>query len=183
MTARVLFRCGKLFCGVGNEILDDQTIIAEDGVITRIVPSHEIPKTDAAEHDFSRFFVIPGLIDVHTHLAYGNAKTEEDIDLYGSQEFRTLRGMFFAHHVLAAGFTSKAAPGGSGMLSSAIRDAVDAGLFEGPSITASGPYITSRQGLTDWYPTWIGAPVSSIGRAGSSSRTANSCSMASSRWA
>jgi hypothetical protein len=79
-------------------------------------------------------------------------------------EFRTLRGMFFAHQVLAAGFTSMAAPGGSGNLSTAIRDAIDAGLFEGPSITASGPYITSRQGLTDWYPTWIGVPSTSIGR-------------------
>ena len=29
---------------------------------------------------------------------------------------------------------------------------------------ASGPYLTTRQGLTDWYPTWIGAPTTSIGR-------------------
>jgi imidazolonepropionase-like amidohydrolase len=29
---------------------------------------------------------------------------------------------------------------------------------------AAGPYITSHQGLTDWYPTWIGAPTTSIGK-------------------
>ncbi len=29
---------------------------------------------------------------------------------------------------------------------------------------AAGPYITTHQGLTDWYPTWIGAPTTSIGK-------------------
>ena len=107
---------------------------------------------------------MPGLIDVHTHLAYGNAKTEEDIDLYAPMEFRALRGMYFAHQVLAAGYTSIVVPGSSGMLASAVRDAIDANLFEGPRTTAAGPYITTRQGLTDWYPTWIGVPTTSIGR-------------------
>ena len=40
--------------------------------------------------DYSAYFVMPGLVDVHTHLAYGNAKSEEDIDLYSPLEFRTL---------------------------------------------------------------------------------------------
>lgn len=164
MAEKANLRCGRLFLGSGEEIHEDFTIEAVDGVIQRVAPSRAVPKSDAKEYDFSQNFVVPGLIDVHTHLAYGNAKTEEDIDLYGSMEFRTLRGMLFAHQVLAAGFTSMAAPGGSGNLSTAIRDAIDAGLFEGPSITASGPYITSRQGLTDWYPTWIGVPSTSIGR-------------------
>jgi len=56
--------------------------------------------------DYSAWFVMPGLVDVHTHLAYGNAKGEEDIDLYSPLEFRTLRGMFFAQKVAAAGFTA-----------------------------------------------------------------------------
>jgi imidazolonepropionase-like amidohydrolase len=28
---------------------------------------------------------------------------------------------------------------------------------------AAGPYITSRQGLADWYPTWIGTPDTGVG--------------------
>jgi len=34
----------------------------------------------------------------------------------------------------------------------------------GPRVTAAGRYLTTRQGLTDWYPTWIGVPDTSIGR-------------------
>ena len=67
---------------------------------------------------------MPGLVDVHTHLAFGNAQSEEDIDLWTSDEFRALRGMFFAQHVLAAGVTSMVCPGDSGQLSIAVRNAV-----------------------------------------------------------
>ncbi len=114
--------------------------------------------------DYAQLFVMPGLIDVHTHLAYGNAKSEEDIDLYSPLEFRALRGLFFAQKCAAAGFTALCSPGDAGQISLSIRNAIRAGLFDGPRVMAAGPYITSHQGLTDWYPTWIGAPETSIGK-------------------
>ena len=114
--------------------------------------------------DYSNLFVMPGLQDVHTHLAYGNAKSEEDIDLYQPMEFRSLRGLFFAQKVLAAGYTSICSPGDAGQISLSVRNAINFGLFDGPRVTAAGRYLTTRQGLTDWYPTWIGVPDTSIGR-------------------
>ena len=164
MAGKTYLRCGKLFRGDEDSVLTDHTVVLEDGVITQVAPSSSVPgAAGTTELDHSAHFVMPSLIDVHTHLAYGNAKTEEDIDLYASMEFRTLRAMYFAHQVLAAGVTSIVVPGTSGMLASAVRDAVDAGLFEGPRTTAAGRYISSHQSLTDWYPTWVGVPSTSIG--------------------
>ena len=114
--------------------------------------------------DYGDLFVMPGLQDVHTHLAYGNAKTEEDIDLYQPMEFRALRALFFAQKCIAAGYTSICAPGDAGQVSLSVRNAINYGLFDGPRVTAAGRYLTTRQGLTDWYPTWIGVPDTSIGR-------------------
>ena len=72
--------------------------------------------------------------------------------------------LFFAQKVVAAGYTSICAPGDAGQISLSVRNAINFGLFDGPRVTAAGRYLTTRQGLTDWYPTWIGVPDTSIGR-------------------
>jgi imidazolonepropionase-like amidohydrolase len=159
-------RCGRFFSGQGSAVDPDVTITYDDaGVIRSVGATSEAAPVGV--HDtvlnYGTLCVMPGLIDVHVHLAYGNAKSEEDIDLYQSLEFRAVRGLFFAQKVVAAGYTSICSPGDAGQVSLAVRDAINAGLFEGPRVTAAGPYITSRQGLTDWYPTWIGVPATAIG--------------------
>src|SRR5689334_1882518 len=164
---KTFVRCGQLFTGREDEARTAEILIFDErGTLDYVGPEAGSRRRARGDRvvDYSRCFVMPGLIDVHTHLAYGNAKSEEDIDLYSPLEFRTLRGMFFAQKVAAAGYTAICSPGDAGQISLSIRDAVRAGLFDGPRIMAAGPYITTHQGLTDWYPTWIGAPETSIGR-------------------
>jgi imidazolonepropionase-like amidohydrolase len=159
--------CGSFFAGNEDTERENWTlVIGDDGVIAYAGPTTAapLPGPNATVVDYSGLFVMPGLLDVHTHLAYGNAKTEEDIDLYQPLEFRAIRGLFFAQKVVAAGYTSICAPGDAGQISLSVRNAIRAGLFEGPRVTAAGRYLTTPQGLTDWYPTWIGAPETSIGR-------------------
>ena len=101
--------CGSFFAGNENTEHKNWTlVVGDDGVIAYAGPATAapLPGPNATVVDYSGLFVMPGLLDVHTHLAYGNAKTEEDIDLYSPLEFRALRGMFFAQKCAAAGFTS-----------------------------------------------------------------------------
>ncbi len=152
---------------MADEAFADHTLTFDDaGTLAYVGPTQGAPAAAPEDtvFDYRGHFVMPGLHDVHTHLAYGNAKTEEDIDLYKPLEFRAIRGLFFAQKVVAAGYTSICAPGDAGQLSLAVRDAIRYGMFEGPRVTAAGRYLTTRQGLTDWYPTWIGVPETSIGR-------------------
>jgi imidazolonepropionase-like amidohydrolase len=167
LAMKTFVRCGQLFTGREDEAQKSAALVYDEaGRIVYAGLEAGAPKRGKTDRliDHSGQFVMPGLIDVHTHLAYGNAKTEEDIDLYSPLEFRALRGMFFAQKVAAAGYTAICSPGDSGQVSLSIRNAIDAGLFDGPRVMAAGPYITSHQGLTDWYPTWIGAPSTSIGK-------------------
>ena len=164
---RTFVRCGQLFSGREDDARKGEILVFDQqGVIEYAGPEAASPRRAHSDQvlDYSGCFVMPGLIDVHTHLAYGSAKSEEDIDLYSPLEFRTLRGMFFAQKMVAAGFTALCSPGDAGQISLSIRNAIRAGLFDGPRVMAAGPYITSHQGLTDWYPTWIGAPETSIGK-------------------
>jgi imidazolonepropionase-like amidohydrolase len=160
-------KCGKIFTGDGlaaGSPGENYLVLEGDSLshVGSLSPSFQPGPGDSVV-DYSRFFVAPGLIDLHVHLSYGNAKTEEDIDLYASVEFRALRGMEASQRVLMAGYTSIADPATTGLVSPAIRDAVEAGLFIGPRITSSGRQITGRQGLSDWYPRWVGVPSTSIG--------------------
>jgi imidazolonepropionase-like amidohydrolase len=164
---KTFVRCGRLFTGREDEARAGETLVFdEEGVILHVGADAGAPRRARGDRvvDCSAGFVMPGLIDLHTHLAYGNAKSEEDIDLYAPLEFRALRGMFFAQKVAAAGFTAICSPGDAGQISLSIRNAIEAGLFDGPRVMAAGPYLTTHQGLTDWYPTWIGAPETSIGK-------------------
>jgi imidazolonepropionase-like amidohydrolase len=164
---KTFVRCGSLFTGREDDALSGAALVFDDdGGIVYAGPEAGASRRTRADKiiDHSASFVMPGLIDVHTHLAYGNAKSEEDIDLYSPLEFRALRGMFFAQKVAASGYTAICSPGDAGQISLSIRNAIKAGLFDGPRVMAAGPYLTTHQGLTDWYPTWIGVPETSIGK-------------------
>ena len=81
--------------------------------------------------------VLPGLIDCHTHLM-GDIQWDE----YGttlltkSQAYRALEGAAHARRMLHAGFTTVSDEGneGSGYADVALRDAINAGLIEGPRL-------------------------------------------------
>ncbi|MDB5997393.1 MAG: hypothetical protein JWP42_4529 [Pseudomonas sp.] len=152
--------CHTLFDGTSLDTRPQQTLVVDNGLLSYVGPRSQAPNSKPGDQviDSGNGFVMPGLIDVHTHLAFGNAQSEEDIDLWTSDEFRALRGMFFARHVLAAGVTSMVCPGDSGQLSISVRNAIAAGMFEGPRIAASSRVITNRQSLNDWFPSRVGTP-------------------------
>ncbi len=164
-TTRTFITCGALFDGVSGRADVDQTLVLHGDTIDWVGPSMHAPapRPGDVQLDHSRHFVMPGMVDCHAHISYGNALTQEDIDLYATMEFRTLRSMVAAQAILKSGFTSIMDPACSGLIAPAVRDAVNVGLVQGPRITASGRALTTQQGLYDWYPSWVGVPEPSTG--------------------
>ncbi|WP_232784581.1 metal-dependent hydrolase family protein [Carbonactinospora thermoautotrophica] len=107
--------------------------------------------------------VMPGLIDAHCHMTYGESRTEEEIDLYTSPELRTLKAAWNAQKVLRAGVTGISQPGGSYYIGVGLREAIRDGIVLGPRMTSAGRYISTSNSLTDWYPDSVGVPEGSIG--------------------
>ena len=162
---RTILLCGQLFSGSESVARKEQALVIEGDRITHAGPLAALPALTAADNviDYRRYFVMPGLSDLHVHLSYGNARSEEEVDLYGSLEYRAIRSLAAAQRMLRAGYTALLDPACAGLVTPALRDALFVGLFQGPRVTAAGPAITSRQGLYDYFPSWIGVPACSTG--------------------
>ena len=52
MAEKIHVRCGKLFQGTDEKVLENHTIVAEAGIVTRIAPTKDVPKlaADAKEY-------------------------------------------------------------------------------------------------------------------------------------
>src|ERR1700744_3296918 len=92
-------RCGTLFTGNTTPPKSGVTIaFGDDGKITHVSDTTTAPEVEPQDNvlDSSGLFVMPGLIDVHTHRAAGNRNTEEVIVWYRPMEFPAPRALFFA---------------------------------------------------------------------------------------
>jgi imidazolonepropionase-like amidohydrolase len=126
-------------------------------------PARPLPHGAQIAWDATGQTVMPGLIDAHCHISYGVARGIEEQDLFGSAEYRALRGAYHARSVLQAGVTSFSDPGGSWYVGVAVRDAIRAGLFPGPRMSTAARYLSSHTALTDYFPSWVGSPRSGVG--------------------
>lgn len=107
--------------------------------------------------------VMPGIVDAHVHTSFGEAQSEEELALYTPVEYRSMLAAWNVRKVLRAGVTSICDPASTYNISANLRDAIEAGLFEGPRMASAGRQLTSHQGLEDAFPSWMEFPVGQAG--------------------
>jgi len=164
---------GSVFLGGTVLPCENANIIPNGAVVTEGEKVAWVGKTEAlpelylskdySQNDVSGKTVMPGLVDAHMHISFGECQSEEELSIYTPAEYRAIRAAVDAEKVLLRGVTSSCDPGGPNQLGVAVRDARDAGLIQGPRMAAAGRQITSQQGIGDNFPSWIGVPPSSMG--------------------
>ncbi len=103
--------------------------------------------------------IMPGIVDGHTHISFGEARSEEENALYTPPEYRALKAVWNARKVLQAGVTSAFDAATTFNVAQSVRDAINAGMFEGPRFAVCGKQITNHQGLEDSFPSNMEFPV------------------------
>jgi imidazolonepropionase-like amidohydrolase len=147
---RVVVIAGRLFdAKAAKMIAGPQAIVIEGDRILSVGPSAAVqPSPGETRIDLSAATVLPGLIDVHTHLT-GNPEQIGYQALGTSVPRRALFGAKNARLTLEAGFTTVRDVGASGYSDIALRDAIDAGDVPGPRMQASGPSLGITGGHCD----------------------------------
>jgi imidazolonepropionase-like amidohydrolase len=138
---------GRLIDPDSGKVLTEQRVRIVDGKIVSVGPWSDRPAASAVI-DWSGYTVLPGLIDLHTHIADGATESADPAEpLKHSEAATILKAVPAAKTMLRAGFTTVRDVGVyRGLTDVALRDAINAGDVEGPRMFVAGGYITTPGG-------------------------------------
>src|SRR6202041_1087219 len=146
---RTLIRAGHLLDVKTGAEPAAQTIIVTGDRITAIAPTASTPKQSGdTEIDLTRYTVMPGLIDVHTHLTMAN-NFDPYWELSMTPAKEAIIGVENAKVTLEAGFTTVRNVGANDFTDVALRDEINAGHIPGPHMQVSGPALGITGGHMD----------------------------------
>ena len=148
LAAQPLFvRAGHLVDVETGQVLPDQVVRMMDGKVTAIFPWTAAAKLDGPMLDWSAYTVVPGLMDMHTHIADEGQTADPGDPLRSTPARDAFIGARNAHDTLRAGFTTVRDVGVyRGFADVALRDAINAGLVPGPRMFVAGAYVTVTRG-------------------------------------
>jgi imidazolonepropionase-like amidohydrolase len=116
-------------------------VLIEGNRIKSILGAGSAAQSDQTIDAYGKF-LMPGMVEGHAHLSFGDAASTEEI-IAPSPEAHTLITMRGAKTLLDAGFTSAYGASEAKLrLGVAVRDAVNAGHIPGPRIRAGSMEIT-----------------------------------------
>tara|TARA_B100000212_G_scaffold89810_1_gene65924 strand:- start:10081 stop:11322 length:1242 start_codon:yes stop_codon:yes gene_type:complete len=119
-------------------------ILVSDG---KIVEIGKIKISDATVLSFPDLILLPGLMDSHVHIVGNDSKGEESIA--DSSHMGTVWGVVNAERTLMAGFTTVRNVGAANYADVSVRDAIERGVINGPTMLVSGPALGITGGHCD----------------------------------
>ena len=137
---------GRLIDVESGKVASGQCVLTVDDKVSRIETCAATP-AGAERVDWSAYTVLPGLMDLHTHLADAGQSADLAEPIRTGPAATALIGAQNAHTTLMAGFTSVRDVGTyRGLTDVALRDAINLGRVPGPRMFVAGGYLTTPGG-------------------------------------
>lgn len=155
--AAVVVRADRLLDVRAGRIVADAAVVVEGERIAYAGPAAGAPPApDAILLDLGDATLVPGLMDLHTHLTVGSAGPRRRGGFFAmGQADYALQATDNARATLYAGFTTVREAGAMYFIDVALARAIDAGVAVGPRIVPSGYQVSMTGGHGDelgWPP-------------------------------
>ncbi len=147
--AATIIHAGRLIDGRSDEMQTEVSIVVEDGKITEVVKGYINPAAGDRLIDLSKQTVMPGLMDMHTHLIGQHSKDAYTEKFFMEESDYALRSTVYARATLMAGFTTVRELGDNGVNGVSLRRAITEGWIIGPRIYTAGKSIATTGGHAD----------------------------------
>lgn len=149
-----IIKAGHIVNPDTGTVTDDRYVVIDGKKIVSI--SKDLPAGEAVDYDLSDHYIMPGLMDMHTHITWNQPgdlpRSRSSYALHppmNSTGFRALEGLKNAQDLLNKGFTTLRDVGNNANYAdSDVRKALDQGLFQGPTIINAGKIIAPFGGQT-----------------------------------
>ena len=146
----VYVKAGHLFDSTSDKLRDNVVLVVEGERITKVAAAGEVTIPAGAKVvDLSNNWVLPGLIDCHTHLEARADKYDPINEVKETPFMGGFNGVVNANKTLLAGFTSVRDVGSQPFFAVDLRNAINSGFIPGPRVVASGPGISITGGHGD----------------------------------
>jgi imidazolonepropionase-like amidohydrolase len=143
----LVLRGGRIFDGTGAPAREGTLVIVRNHIDRILPPSSTGWPSDARVIDVTGKTVLPGLIDLHTHLTYPDPDTPDPIA--SSRADAALRGVEHLRYYIESGITSVRDVGSQGDVPFRLQDWVAHNRVIGPRVFAAGKLITGHGGHGD----------------------------------
>ncbi|OYY91218.1 MAG: Xaa-Pro dipeptidase [Sphingomonas sp. 28-66-16] len=142
---------GHLFDKPGAAFRGASTVIVRNGKVAEVRDGFATPEAGATVIDLKDRYVLPGLIDMHVHLTgiAGDPLRARLGELTRDRADDLIEAEKNARADLEAGFTTVRDLGGDARGIRALRDAIEAGDIEGPTIINAGQMVSVTGGHGD----------------------------------
>jgi imidazolonepropionase-like amidohydrolase len=144
-----VIKAARLIDGRGGSLLEPAMVLIEGDKITEIGSHLTVPK-DAKVIDLADATLLPGLIDLHTHLTDKYGTNWEEALVKTTPGHNALWGAHNARVTLLAGFTTCRDMGPTWpFVDVDLRNAIEEGAVPGPRLLVAGNYVSSTGGAGD----------------------------------
>ena len=153
----IAIKCGNILDARTGKLLINKIIFIKGNKIESITDAVSFTQKTDTVIDLSGYYILPGLIDCHTHVLLQGDITSEDYDaqiLKESVAYRTIRGTKSCRQALLNGFTTIRDLGteGAGYADVDLKKAITNGVIPGPrmfvstlAINTTGHYPVSEK--------------------------------------